>query len=212
MQTARLNVNQSQICLLQLLAEEAHQLLIGIRTVLVNIIARVTTHQTFHHYLASIVAGRNRRNIKGEFGYSICTAGAAYKDLSFVFRVEIDQIISVHKVGFHTDSTAQTGFLIAREHTLDRSVLDVVALEHSHLHCYADTIISSKRGTFCLEPFAINIGLNGIFLEVELNVGILLTHHIHMALQNDRRTTFIAFRCRLFNYDVARLICLIFQA
>ena len=212
MQTARLNIDQSQVSLLQFLAKEAHQLLVGIRTVLINIIARVATHQTFHHYLAGIIAGRNRRNIKRKFGYGVCTAGATYKDLTFVFRVEIDQIISTHKVGFHTNSATQTGFLIAREHTFNRSVLNVVALKRSHLHCYADTVISSERGTFSLEPFAINIGLNGVFLEVELNVGILLTHHIHMALQNNRRTIFIAFRCRLFNYDVARLICLIFQA
>ena len=95
-------------------------------------------------------------------------------------------------------------FFIAGEDALERSVLDIVALEHSQLHGHSDAVVCPERGAFGFHPIAVYITLDGIFGEVEFDVDEFVAHHIGMALQDHRLSIFVA-RCgRFSNDDIVR--------
>ena len=61
---------------------------------------------------------------------------------------------------------------------------DVVAVQNGQLNGTSNAIIGTQRRTFCLQPFAINIGLDCIVVKIEFDIHQLVTNHIHVALQN----------------------------
>ena len=77
---------------------------------------------------------------------------------------------------------------------------------------YADTAIGPQRRPAGPYPPAIHIGIDGIGLEIELHIGILLAHHIHMGLQSHRRPVLKPCRSRFAHHNVADGIALAFQS
>ena len=102
--------------------------------------------------------------------------------------------------------------LVACEHTLDRAVLDVVALQDGKLYGVADAVVGTQCGALGCEPFAVDIGLYGVLAEVEVHVNQLVAHHVHVALQDDGLLIFVAFGGRLSDNHVAGFVHFRFQS
>ena len=79
-------------------------------------------------------------------------------------------------------STGQSGFFITCKYALDRTMLNIVACQDSQLDGAAYTVVSAQCGSLSLEPFSINVSLNGVFVEVEIHIYQFITNHIHVAL------------------------------
>ena len=211
-QTTALNVNQPQIELLHFVHQEAHKQFVGIGPLLVDVVTRVAAGQTLDGYLESEIVRWHLRGREVVCGSGSYTTSTAHVQLSLVLRVEVDEIVAMHKIALHAYSPRQASFLISRKYALDRSVLNVVRFQYGHFHGHANAIVGTKRCAFSFEPFAVNVGLYGIVFEVECHVLILFAHHVHVALQNDSLAVLIS-RCgRLANANVARFIYLSFQS
>ena len=103
-------------------------------------------------------------------------------------------------------STSQTSFLITCENTLDRTMLDVVAVEDGEFDGTTDTIISTKCCALRFHPLTIDIGLDGILVEIKLHIHEFVAYHIHVTLEDDGLSVLQASGGRLADDDVARLV------
>ena len=72
-------------------------------------------------------------------------------------------------------------------------MLQVVAVEDGQLYGTADAVVGTQRRALSGQPLAVDIGLDGVAVEVELHVDELVAHHVHVALQDDRLSVFVAF-------------------
>ena len=91
-------------------------------------------------------------------------------------------------------------------------MLDSLGRQSSQSRSHAYTAIGTQRGPAGPYPPAIDIGIDGIGLEIELHIGILLAHHIHMGLQSHRRPVLKPCRSRFAHHNVADGIALAFQS
>ena len=185
---------QAHRALLLLHVEEPGDNLDGIGTFLVDVVARVSAIQSFHGYTEEEKTRRGFLTLKAESGGGVLAACARYENLSFLLRVDVDEHIARHKTGLHAESTGQTCLLVAGEHTLYRAMSNVVAVEQGQLHGATNTVVGTQRGAFGAKPFAVNVGLNGIVVKVEVDVHQFLTHHVHVALQNQRLAVLVTGR------------------
>ena len=136
----------------------------------------------------------------------VASAGTADEYLSFVLRVEVDKHVARHETGLHAFGTRQTSLLIACEDTLQRTVYEVVAVEDGQLDGAADTVVGTERGALRAEPLTVDVSLDGITVEIEVDVDQLLAHHIHVALQDDGRLVLHSRRSRFADEHVARFV------
>ena len=78
--------------------------------------------------------------------------------------------------------------------------------KHSHGSSHTDTVIGSKRSTLSLEPLAVDPWLYGILCKVMLHIGALVTHHIHVTLQDNSLTVLISRSCRFLYKHVTHAV------
>ena len=64
-------------------------------------------------------------------------------------------------------------------------MLNVVGGQDGQLDGTADAVVGAQSGSLSRQPLAVDIGTDGILVEVELHVYELVAYHIHVALQND---------------------------
>ena len=203
---AGLYVGQQEGHLLLLHIEETGQQLIGVGALLVDVVARVAARQALDAQRHEELALGRGLLLVVEGGRRAATSGTGYEDFALVLRVEVDEVLARHEVVLHALGTRQARLLVAREHALQRTVLQALVGQYGHLHGHADAVVGAQRGATGLHPVAVDVGLDGVAVEVELTVGILLTHHIHVALQNDAGAPFHALGGGLADDDVTRLV------
>ena len=183
-QAATLNVYEAQVGLFKLRHEIAHEQFVGVGAFLVDVVARVSACQPFHADFEAEIAFGHALFFKFEAGRGAHAAGAAHEHLPLVFRVEVDEEVACHKARLQAHCARQARFLVAREEALDGAVLDVARFEDGHLHGHADAVVCAEGSAACLHPVAVHVGLDGVVVEVKLHVGVLLAHHVEMALQH----------------------------
>ena len=211
-QSASLYVGYQDGHLLQFLIQEAEEQFVGIGTLFVDIVTGVTARQALHAKADEELALRRGLLLVVEGGRSATTAGTGDKDFALVLRVEVDEVLARHEVVLHALGTGQAGLLVAGEDALQRTMLQTVVGQNGHLHGHANAIVGSQGGTLGPHPFAIDVGLDGIAVEVELAVGILLAHHIHVALQDDGGLALHPRRSGFAYDDIAHLVATSLQA
>ena len=69
--------------------------------------------------------------------------GTTYIEFSFIFRVEIQQNLTLQRTRFQTEGTIHTRFFVLGNQGFQRTMLQVFRLEHRHDSGYTHTIISS---------------------------------------------------------------------
>ena len=200
---ARIEVSHAHVELAHFLVNEACEHLDGIGALLVDVVTRVSAHKSFQGNLDKEIASRCSLFREVELRFRRHTACAAHENLSLILRVAVDEHVAAHEASLHSFSSGESGFLIYGEYALDGAVLDVVRVEDSKFDSHSDTIVSTERCALGSQPFAVNIGLNGIFLEVEIEVNQLLAHHVHVALQDDRLAILVSRRSRLADKHIA---------
>ena len=90
-------------------------------------------------------------------------------------------------------------------------MLNVVAFEQSQLNSATNAIVGAQCGAFCFQPFAVNIGLNGVVEEVDVNVYQIVAYHVHVALKDNDGLVFITWCGGFANNNVACFVNLSFQ-
>ena len=85
-------------------------------------------------------------------------------------------------------------------------MLDIVAGEDGQLDGTADTVVGTEGGSLCRQPFTVDIGLDGVLVEVERHVYQFVAHHIHVALQDHRLAVLHTLGGSLADQHVARLV------
>ena len=86
-----LDVNQAQIRLLHLVAEESDENLVGVGKFLINMVSGMAALQAVNSHLEKIVILWQPFAFIRESGRCSGTARAAHENLPLVFRVEIDE-------------------------------------------------------------------------------------------------------------------------
>ena len=199
-------VGQSQAIALLCLIEEAGKYFQGVGAFLVNVIARVAANEALQRNFQEEQALGGVFFLKTEGSGRVATSSARDKYLPLVLRVKVDKHVACHESGLHALGTRESSLLIAREYTLQWSVLYIIGVENCQFDGTSDAVVSSQCCTFSLKPLAVYIGLYGIFVEVELNVDQLLANHVHVALQNDGFAVLHSWCGALADDDVARFV------
>ena len=149
---------------------------------LVDIVARVAAQQTADGYLVVCISAWCRLGDKWQVGQCVNTSGTADKDLALILRVEIYEILTRNHPLAKAESTRQARLLIDREESLNRAVLQLLVDKHCQSRRNTYTVVGTECRAFGTHPAVLDVRADGILLEVELHVGILLAHHIHVSL------------------------------
>ena len=147
-----------------------------------------------------------------ETGSGVDASSARHEDLSFILRVEIDEHVATHEPGLQAEGAGEAGLLVDGEEALQRTVLDIVAVEHGQFHGHADAVVGTEGGAFGLQPLAVDIGLYGVVIEVDVHVDEFLAHHVHVALQHHLGTVLVARGGGLADEHIAGVVYLRFQS
>ena len=203
---ARVELSQTKVHLVLLHVEEARENLDGVGTLLIDVVARVTALQTLDGSLEEEVAGRSLFALEGELGACGLATGARDEDLTLVLRVEVYEHVALHKSCLHAHCTSKAGLLVACEHTLQWTVLDVVAVEDGKLDGTSDAVVSTESGALSSEPLTVYVSLDRVLEEVDVYVYELVAHHVHVALENKRRRILVTLSGGLADDDVTGLV------
>ena len=65
-------------------------------------------------------------------------------------------------------------------------MFNIVAVKNGQFYGTTDAIIGPQSSAFGMQPLPVDVGLNGIFVEIEVHIDQLITHHIHVTLQDCR--------------------------
>ena len=85
-------------------------------------------------------------------------------------------------------------------------MLDVVSVKQCQFHSNADTVVSTEGSALGAKPFAIDVCLDRVVVKVYVALRKLLTHHVHVALENYSITIFVSRGRILTDENVASLI------
>ena len=212
MQITTVNLTKIHIVLRSHLSQETVEQLIGIGTVLINIITRMTTSQALDSYLKEEIILRSIDFRISKFSCCIGTTGTTDEQFAFIFRVKINQDMTVHESFFQSKSTCQTSFFINRKETFQRTMLNIISRQDSQLSRHTDTIVSTQSCTLCLQPFTVDISFNRVIQEIMVRVAVLFTNHINMRLENHGLQVFQSRSSRFFDQNITSFILFSFQA
>ena len=184
------------------LTHETHHLLIGVGTACVDLQTRVSATQALQRHLDGsllVVLYFLILHCSGD----VNATSTSDAEVSPCLRVEVEIVVSVELTLGQLISSEHTCLLVACNQSLQRSVLKVVALEHTHDGSHAHTVVRTERSALSVHPSVLDVGLNRISLEIMIAVGSLLWHHIHVSLQQRGLTVLIARGGRFAHDDIA---------
>ncbi len=139
------------------------------------------------------------------FSKSGHASGTADKHLPLVLRIEIDKSLACKEAVFHILGSVHTGLLGDGKNALKKSHRQI-AFQKGETSGDAYAVICTQRGILGNEPAVLYLITDGVFEEVVLHPGILLTHHILMRLKNESRNVLLSFARRTGYADIAYLI------
>ena len=211
MQVTSVNVTQTQIILLHQDYQETVEQLVGIGTILIDVITRMSASQSFNCHTEEEITFRSCCHRARKFSCGTGTSGTADKQFTFIFRIQVYQNIPAHETFFQGKRSGQSRFLIHCKQAFQRSVLNIICSQHSQFSRHTDTIISTQCGTFRLQPFPINVSFNRVCLKIMYCLVVFLTYHVHVRLQHHFFQIFHTSGSRFANQDISSLIHFIFQ-
>ena len=206
-------VNPAQIHLIFLakLIQETGQQLVGIGTPQVNVTSRMTALQPLDLHTGTEISVGHGYFLIGELAHGIHTSRTTDKQLSLVFRVQIEQDIRMQESVFQSESTGQARLLVHGEQTLQGSMHQTFICQDGQSRGYAYAIVCTERSALGFHPFTLHNRFDGVGQEVVLHVIILLAHHVHMSLQSHRLAVLHAGCGRFFHQNVSGFIRPCFQ-
>ena len=184
MQATATDVTQIELIFLGNTQQEACKQFIGIGTVLVYIVTRVTACKTVDINLHKEQITGNSRPQMLEIGIVTHATSATDEHLALVLRIKIHKNVTLQKFWGKSLGTCKTGLLINCKKTVYRTMFQLLVGKYSHCSRHANTVIGTKSCSLSLQPFAIDPWTYGILCKVMINIGTLVTNHIHVTLQN----------------------------
>ena len=146
-----------------------------------------------------------------ERGDRVDAAGAADEDLALVLRIEVDEVFARKHIFAQLEGSGQARLLVDRKERFDGAVLHGGVDQDSQRGGHADTAVGAERRAFGPDPPAVDARADRVPVEIELHVGVLLADHVHMRLEDNRRTVLEARRGGLAHHHVADGVLLVFE-
>ena len=176
-----------------------------------NVDPGVTATQPLHLQLETFtLSGGNLLQREADIG--IHPAGAAHVDLAILFGVGVEQDLALQPARFQAEGACHTSLFIRGQQHFQRAVLDGLVRQHGQAACHAHAVVGAQGGATGGDPFTVDIGIDRVFGEVVLGVGIGLGHHVDVGLQHHGLAVFHARGGRLLDDDVAHGVLLDRQA
>ena len=76
-------------------------------------------------------------------GSRIQTSSTTHTNLTFGLRIEVNQNFALQQARFELLGPGKSGFLVKSYKHLQRTVFDVIGLEHSQSHSHTQTVIGT---------------------------------------------------------------------
>ena len=145
-----------------------------------DITTGMSAFQTFYLYFKEKVTGWNICLLISKLGYGVYSSCATDEKFPFIFRIEIQQDITVHETFFQGKCTGQPRLFVYCEQAFQRTVLDGIICQNSEFCGYSDSVIGSECRAFGFHPFTINFCFDRIDKKIVFHVIILFADHIHV--------------------------------
>ena len=123
---------------------------------------------------------------------------------SLISKVQED--VALQRVGREVVNAIHAGLLVGRDEGFQRAVLDVGAFHDGHDGSHAHAVVAAQRCALCLHPVAVDVGLDGVCLEVVRALVNLLWHHVHVRLQHGCFSILPAWCGGLAHHDVLGIV------
>ena len=210
-QIAAVEVAQTQLVALHALPQQTGHRLVRIDAALVDVVARVAAQQVRNVDPEEGVVLRRRLGRVAERGDGVDAARTADEDLAIVLRVEVDEVLAREHPLAQLESAGEARLLVHGEQRLQRTVLRLGVDQHGQRRGHADAAVGAQRRTLGTHPAVLDARADGVVLEVELHVGVLLAHHIHMGLEDHRGLRLVTRRGGLAHHHVANGVFPVFE-
>ena len=166
----------------------------------------MTANESFDRTLDEEVAVGSILTLDIECCCRRTTTGTADEDLTLILRVEVDEEVAGHETSLHPKGTRQSCLLVTGEDTLDRTMLDVVAVKDGKFHSHTDTIVGTQGRPLGTHPLPVNIGSDTLLVKIYRQLWQTVAHHIHVTLEDNRLTVLIARGGSFADDNVAHLV------
>ena len=105
-----------------------------------------------------------------------------------------------------SEGPGHAGFFVDGEEGFQGRVRNVAAFQHRQNARHADAVVRPQRGAFCTHPIAVHKHPNALGHEVEFCGFVLLTNHVHVALEHHGFPGRHTGGCRLLDQHVAHFV------
>ena len=175
---------QVEVVLVERLQQEAVEQLVGIGKALVDVVATMSARKATQLDGEVEIALGHGHGLIGEGGIGAASACTSDEDFALVLAIEIEQDIAVHESALKGKGAGEARLLVHGEEALQGAMLDGGGGQYGQGCSHTDAVVGSQGGAACTQPFAIDVGLDGVGVEVVADVLVLLAHHVDVRLQD----------------------------
>ena len=140
-----------------------------------------------------------------EGGGGVDAAGAAHEELAFVLGIQVDEGFPFEEAGLQREGAVHAGFLGDREQALELPGGQVAA-EEGEAGGDADAVVRAEGGVLRHHPAVLHLIGDRLGEEVEIEMRVLLAHHVLVGLENEDGHVFLAGGGFLDDHHVAGLV------
>ena len=177
----------------------------GVRAFLVDVVSAVAAAAAGDADLQRPVALAQGLALEFEGGGGVHAAGAAHEELSLVLGIQVDEGLPFEEAGLQGEGAVHAGFLRNREQALELAGRKV-AREQGEAGGDADAVVRAEGGVLGHHPAVLHLIGDRLGEEVEVEMGVLLAHHVLVRLENEGGNLFLAGGGFLDDHDVAGLV------
>ena len=159
---------------------------------------------------AERAAGRRHTRERQVVDLQVGTGGTR-GDGVVVFRVKVDHLAAMQKVGRQGSGSRHAVLLVGGGDHLDGAVHKAVVLEDGQCHRQPDAVVGTQRGAAGFEPAVVLIGLDGVVQRVEVTAGIGHTHHVHVVENHHWCGVLVSRRGGLANHHAVLRVAVVAQ-
>ena len=149
--------------------------------------------------------------MRGKRQSGVGTASAADRQDALLLGVEVYQDPTLEHIVGQRRGTGEARLLIHREEQFERAVNEPAGLGDGEHRRDTDAVVGAERRARRLQVLAVDLGLDGVLVEIVVDVGILLVDHVEMALEDHGVSAFVARRGGLPDHHVAGRVDLVLQ-
>ncbi len=191
--------------------QDAGQELDGVAAALVDVEARVAAAESGDVDPIEVLGGLAFPfERQGQAG--VGAAGATDGERALVLAVEVEEHLAGEEALGDLVGPGQPGLLVDREQELEGAVDERLVLHHGQGGGQADAVVGAEGRALGVDPFAPDLGQDGVLAEIVDLVRVLLADHVQVALEDGPHGRLAAGRRRLADQDVADLVALARQA